>query len=80
MQRITVTLPDDVLALARHEARRREISLSAVVRDAIGAHVLAGDASRELPFAAVGGSGRRSGARDLEEILEAEWGDDAGGR
>lgn len=75
MKRTTISLPDDVAGAVEREARRRGSSISQVTREALAAHLgLAGDAPRTLPFAALGASGRRTTARDLEEILADEWG------
>jgi predicted transcriptional regulator len=74
MKRITVSLPDDVAAALEREARRRRVPVSQVAREAFAAHLgLAGDKPRKLPFAALGASGRHTTARDLENVLAAEW-------
>ena len=74
MKRTTVTLPDDLAGALEREARRRRLSVSHVTREALAAHLgLAGGERRRLPFAALGASGHRTTARDLEEILAAEW-------
>jgi hypothetical protein len=75
MTRTTVTLPDDLAVLLAREARRHDTSVSEVVRRAIAAFLGLSDSERrELPFAALGRSGRRHTARDAEKILKAEWG------
>jgi hypothetical protein len=75
MTRTTVTLPDDLAALLAREARRHDTSVSDVVRRAVSAFLgVSGSGRRELPFAALGRSGRRHTARDAEKILTAEWG------
>ena len=74
MTRTTVSLPDDLATLLVREARRRETSVSDVVRGAVEAYLGASGERRELPFAALGRSGRRHTARDAEKILTAEWG------
>ena len=72
MRRITISLPDNVAAALKREARRRGVPISQIAREAIEGR---GSAEpRELPFAALGRSGHRSTARDLEKIIEAEWG------
>ena len=74
MKRTTVTLTDDLALLADREVRRRGGSLSELVREALAAYLgLGGEARRRLPFAALGASGHRHTARDLEEILDSEW-------
>ena len=74
MTRTTVSLPDDLATLLSREARRRETSVSAVVRQAVESFLGASGERRDLPFAALGRSGRRHTARDTEKILAAEWG------
>lgn len=74
MKRTTVTIPDELAAALEREARRRRVPVSQVTREALAAHLrIAGDSPRELPFAALGASGHRTTARDLEEHLAAEW-------
>ena len=59
------------------EASRRRTSVSQVAREAIEARLGRGeDDRRELPFVALGRSGHRNTARDIDVILAAEWGDD----
>ena len=74
MTRTTVTLPDDLATLLAREARRRETSVSDIVRRAVESFLAASNERRELPFAALGRRGRRHTARDAEKILTAEWG------
>lgn len=74
MRRTTLSLPDDVAEALTREAARRRTSASAVAREAIEHHLgLAGDAPRHVAFAAVGRSGRRTTARDLEIELREGW-------
>ena len=81
MNRTTLSLPDDVADALRREAHRRHTSASAVARDAITAHLhLLPEQSRPVPFAAVGRSGQRNIARDMEELLAREWTDPDSGR
>jgi hypothetical protein len=50
------------------------VSLSEVARRALAAHLgLADGAPRDVPFAALGRSGQRHTARDMEDILAREW-------
>jgi len=75
MTRTTVTLPDDLALVLAREARRHDTSVSEIVRRAVASFVgLSSGQRRELPFAALGRSGRRHTARDAEKILTAEWG------
>lgn len=74
MTRTTISLPDDLATLLAREARRRETSVSDVVRQAIASFLGESGERRSLPFAALGRSGRRHTARDAEKILTAEWG------
>ena len=74
MTRTTFSLPDDLATLLAREARRRETSVSDIVRRAVESFIGTSSGRRELPFAALGRSGRRHTARDAEKILTAEWG------
>ena len=74
MTRTPVSLPDDLATLLAREARRRETSVSDIVRRAVESFLGASGERRTLPFAALGRSGRRHTARDAEKILTAEWG------
>jgi predicted transcriptional regulator len=81
MQRTTVSLPDDVAQALAREARRRNVSASAITREALAGHLgLGADKPRELAFAAVGRSGRRTTARDMEQLIEREWDEPSGDR
>lgn len=78
MKRTTVSLPDDLAAALAREAQRRNRSVSEITRDALAKHLgLAADEPRPVPFAAVGRSGQRTTARDMEELLAREWDADA---
>jgi predicted transcriptional regulator len=80
MKRTTISLPDEIASALQREARRRDVSISEVTRQALLAYLgLAASTPRALPFAALGRSGHRHTARDLEEVLAAEW-DGARGR
>jgi Arc/MetJ-type ribon-helix-helix transcriptional regulator len=73
MKRITVSLPDDLASALAREARRNKVSASEITREALAKHLgLAADTPRELPFAAVGRSDRRSTGRDMEELIAQE--------
>ena len=74
MKRTTITLSEDLARVADREVRRRGVSLSQLIREALAAHLgLGGLTRRRLPFAALGASGHRTTARDMEEILDREW-------
>jgi hypothetical protein len=80
MHRTTLSLPDDLAQALTREARRRSVSASAVAREAIAKHLgFSPDGPRELPFAALGRSGQRHTARDMEELIAQEWDDDDAG-
>jgi predicted transcriptional regulator len=79
MKRTTISLPEEVAEALEREARRRAVPVSAIARDALARHLGIGEATdrRRLPFAAVGRSGHSSTAREMEELLAAEWDDRA---
>jgi predicted transcriptional regulator len=77
MKRTTISLPDDLAAALDREARRRRVPVSQVAREALEVSLnRTPTGRRELPFAALGRSGHRSTARDIELILDAEWTND----
>lgn len=71
MQRTTVKVPDELDARLRHEARRRGVTVSEVVREALDAHL--GGRRRVLRAAGAGRSGSSDVSERIEEILQAEW-------
>jgi predicted transcriptional regulator len=71
MRRTTVKVPDELDAKLRHEARRRGLTVSELVRQALEAHL--GGRRRVLHAAGAGRSGRGDVSRRIEEILRAEW-------
>ena len=82
MRRTTISLPDELADALEREARRRSSSASAIARDALSDYLGVGRSGerRELPFAALGRSGRTTTARDMEELLALEWAPHARGR
>jgi len=79
MKRTTISLPDELATAIEREARRRRLSVSEIARRALASYFgLAGGERRRIPFAALGHSGERHTARDLEEILADEWNSDRG--
>ena len=78
MKRITMSLPDDLAVATAREASRRRVPVSQVVREALQARLGHPEGTRVIPFAALGRSGHRTTARDVDEILAAEWIDDRG--
>jgi metal-responsive CopG/Arc/MetJ family transcriptional regulator len=77
MKRITISVPEDLMAALHREARRRGVTLSQVAREAIEAHLSRGSgARRKLSFAGVARGSDRTTARDAEEILAREWEED----
>jgi predicted transcriptional regulator len=79
MRRTTISLPDELADALEREARRRSLPASAIARDALSNYLGIGrpDQQRGLPFAAVGGSGKNTTGRDMEQLLEREWNPDA---
>lgn len=72
MKRTTVKLPNDLDARLRHEAARRDSTISEVTREAIEKYL--GGTKRRLIAAKAGRSGRRDTARRIEEIIREEAG------
>jgi predicted transcriptional regulator len=81
MKRTTISLPDELAQALDREAKRRHASVSAITRTALTHHLgLSADRPRELAFAGLGRSGRRTTARDMEKLLQREWDDLPRGR
>lgn len=78
MNRITISVTPEIEAAIKREARRQGCSVSAVARHALGDHLnfaVNPDSRREIPFAAIGASGKPGIADRVEEVLDKEWGD-----
>ena len=74
MKRITISLPDEMAFFLACEARRCHTSMSAITRQALTAYFgFSEDGPRRVPFAALGNSGQRHTARELENVLAVEW-------
>lgn len=73
MKRITVRLPDDLAEALERESQEHGASVSAVARDAITAGLSRTSEPRRFPFFALGASGYRNIARDMDTILRAVW-------
>lgn len=74
MTRITISLPEDLAAALAREASRRRTSVSQVAREAIDERLgRSGSGPRRLPFVALGHSGHRTTARDIDAVLAREW-------
>jgi hypothetical protein len=74
MKRTTVKLPDDLDSLLRHEARRRDTTISELTRDAIEAYLRGPTKARTFGAAGTGRSGRDDISERIEEILAKELG------
>jgi predicted transcriptional regulator len=73
MKRTTVKLPDELDARLRHEAERRQTTVSAITREAIETLLGQGQAGRRRLMAArAGHSGGSDVSERIEEILRAE--------
>jgi len=74
MKRITLSLSEELAAALAQEARRRRVSMSRINREALELKLGGVVGERcDLPFVALGRSGHRNTARDMEEIMEREW-------
>jgi predicted transcriptional regulator len=72
MKRTTVKLPDDLDARLRHEAARRDTTVSELTREAIEAHLGGRKGRRHLLAAGSGQSGHSDISERIEDILRAE--------
>jgi predicted transcriptional regulator len=74
MVRTTVKLADEVDARLRHEAERRGMTVSSLVREAIEEHLGVRPGRRRLLSAGAGRSGLSDVSDRIDEILAAELG------
>ena len=74
MKRTTISLSDDLCTLLERESQRCGTSMSEITRRALASYFGVSDGKRKIAFAALGESGHRHTARDMEEILAKEWG------
>ncbi|MBI1844237.1 MAG: ribbon-helix-helix protein, CopG family [Actinobacteria bacterium] len=72
MKRTSVKLPDDLDAQLRHEAERRGVTIAAITREALEAHLGRDGGRRRLLAAGAGRSGCSDISERIEEILRAE--------
>jgi Arc/MetJ-type ribon-helix-helix transcriptional regulator len=74
----SISLPDDLVEALEAEVERRCSSVSDVLQTALREHLgLSRGGSCTHERGEVAHSGHRTTARDMEEFLEREWGDDA---
>lgn len=77
MKRTTITIPDDVAAILTREARRRDTSVSALVREFIEEGLdLTHNRPRAIPWAGLFDDAGMVPARRLDDELEQHWADD----
>jgi hypothetical protein len=74
MKRITVMIPDDLDALVQQERRRRDVSAATIVREAIEAYLMPSGRQKRLSFIGIGQSDHTDTARNVDAILNQEWG------
>lgn len=72
MKRTTVKISDALDARLRHEAERRQVTISEISREALEAYVGHPRGRRTLGAAGAGRSGRTDVSERIEEILAAE--------
>lgn len=76
LKRTTILLPDDLAARIELERRRRDVSATTVVREALTAYFAQHeDRSKKLRFVGIGQSAHPDTAERAEEILAEEWAD-----
>ena len=76
MKRTTVKISDELDARLRHEARRREMTISELTREALESHLRVGGGRKRVRHIAAAGSfdsGETDISERVEEILAEEW-------
>jgi len=74
MTRITISLPDDMAARLTRDARRKGLSVSEVVRQALAPREPG--RARRLPFASLGASGVADTSMNVDAVLAEGFGGD----
>ncbi|MCV6984307.1 CopG family transcriptional regulator [Mycobacterium shinjukuense] len=74
MRRTTVKISDALDARLRHEARRRNLTISEITREALEAYLGQSTGRRRLQAAGAGSGGRTDISERIEEILAGEVG------
>jgi Ribbon-helix-helix protein, copG family len=73
MVRTTIKIPEELDARLRHEAARRNTTISEISREAL--ELALGSGPRRLSFAGAGASGQTDVSERIEEILRSEVGE-----
>lgn len=74
MKRTTVKISDALDARLRHEAERRNLTISEITREALESYFGQSTGRRRLQAASAGRSGHSDISQRIEEILAAEVG------
>ncbi|MGE0733064.1 MAG: CopG family transcriptional regulator [Acidimicrobiia bacterium] len=72
VRQLTIRLPADMASRLRHEAGWRQVTVSALIREAIDAHLAQPTPRRRLGATGAGASGRNDISERIEAILTAE--------
>ena len=72
MKRTTITLSDDLGVLVEEEAKRRQTSVSEVIRFALR-ETLVGSGKRRIPFAGICDDSKMTSGAEMEEALAEGW-------
>ena len=75
-RRTTITLPERIDDEVRRDARRRRVSVSQVIREALAKVYGEPGEEVDVPFIGIGDSGRDWDAADFDKELERTWADD----
>jgi hypothetical protein len=79
MKRTTITLPDELAEILAREARRRDTSVSSVVRAFIEEGLdLSRGSPRSIPWEGLFDDPEMVPARRVDEELDRHWADDIG--
>ncbi|MGK2965045.1 MAG: CopG family transcriptional regulator [Tepidiformaceae bacterium] len=76
MNRVTITIPEELEWEVARDARRRGTSVSAVIRELLKErYAPPPDGKRVIPWAGIGDSGKGPHAAELDEFLKETWAD-----
>ena len=74
MQRITISVPDELAASLRRQAKICRKSVSEVVREILAAEEAEAESKpKEISFIGIGASGHPDLARNMDDYLAEHW-------
>jgi Arc/MetJ-type ribon-helix-helix transcriptional regulator len=74
MKRISFVIPEELDYVLESERKRRDVSASAVIREALVAYLAGSEPRSQHSIIGLGRSGHNDTSHRIDEILDEEWG------